>query len=81
MDRYYVQRTGGNYLVRELQKPGDTPSANDLLIRSFGGRNGQEDAHAYARSVNAVQRQLDAMHGQWVKHAVFPAEESQAQPS
>ena len=72
-ERYYVQRTGDDYLVRELQKPGDTPSPDNVLIRSFG-RTGQEDAHAYARSMNAVQRRLDAWYGQWVKHAVLPAE-------
>lgn len=77
MDRYYVQRTNDSYVVRELQKPGDLPGPDDLLIRPFG-KNGQEDAHTYVRSANAVQRKLDAIHGQWVKHAVLPAE-SQAQ--
>lgn len=79
VDRYYVQRTGESYLVRELSKPGDAPSANDPIICSFG-RDGQEDAHTYARSANTVQRRLDALHGQWVKHAVLPTE-SQAHPS
>lgn len=77
-DRYYVQRTGDNYLVRELQKPGDTPSSSDTIIRPFG-HNGQEDAYTYARSVNAVQHKLDAIHGQWTKHAVLPAMERQHQ--
>lgn len=73
-DRYYVQRTGNEYLVRELQKPGDTPGPNDVIIRSFGP-HGQEDAHVYVRSVNNVQRKLDGGYGPWVKHAVFPATE------
>ncbi len=78
-DRYYVQRIGNDYLVREQQKPGDTPGPNDVIIRSFGIR-GQEDAHVYARSVNTVQRKLDGGYGPWVKHAVFPAtEEAQEQ--
>jgi hypothetical protein len=79
MDRYYVQRTGGGYVVRELQVPGDEPSPSDVLIRSFGPR-GQEDAHAYAQSANRVQVKLDAWHGPWVKHAMLPTEESQAHP-
>jgi hypothetical protein len=79
MDRYYVQRTGGNYLVRELQRPGDAPSTNDPIMCAFGAR-GQEDAHAYARAANDVQRKLDALHGRWIKHAVLPAAESQAHP-
>lgn len=73
-DRYYVQRTDDNYLVRELQQPDDTPGPNDVVIRSFGPR-GQEDAHAYARTMNRVQHKLDALHGLWVKHAALPAEE------
>jgi hypothetical protein len=71
-DRYYVQRTGDDYLVRELQQPGDVPSPNDVIIRSFSA-HGQEDAHAYARLVNDLQRTLDVSNGHWVKHAVLPA--------
>lgn len=78
-DRYYVQRTGDNYLVRELQHPSDVPSPNDVIIRSFG-THGQEDAHAYARLVNDLQRKLDESNGRWVTHAVLPAAE-EAQPS
>ena len=74
-DRYYVQRQGACFLVRERQlayqlgpdNPGTHTS--DLLIRSFDQR---EDAHQYARSMNEVQRELDKRYGRWVRHAVTP---------
>jgi hypothetical protein len=70
-ERYYVQNTGDDYLVRELQRPGAIPGPDDVIIRSFG-KHGSEDAHHYARTANEVQRKLDALNGQWVNHAVLP---------
>jgi hypothetical protein len=49
------------------------PEPNDVIIRSFG-RAEREAAHAYARAMNKVQRQLDAIAGVWVQHAAYPAE-------
>lgn len=68
-NRYYVQHGEGIFLVRELQRVGDQPSAQDIIIRQF---TEVANARVYAASMNELQEKLDAVCGKWVKHAMIP---------